>query len=61
MTAELRGLKQFNIYWKKSTGKGFEPSQGDRIGLAVQRLNHSATLSHLQSLQICLTTILHHL
>ena len=24
---------------------GFEPSHGDRIGLAVQRLNHSATLS----------------
>ena len=24
---------------------GFEPTHGDRIGLAVQRLNHSATLS----------------
>ena len=23
---------------------GFEPTHGDRIGLAVQRLNHSATL-----------------
>ena len=28
-----------------STRKGFEPSHGDRIGLAVQRLNHSATSS----------------
>ena len=26
---------------------GFEPTHGDRIGLAVQRLNHSATLSLL--------------
>ena len=24
---------------------GFEPTHGDHIGLAVQRLNHSATLS----------------
>ena len=24
---------------------GFEPTHGDRIGLAVRRLNHSATLS----------------
>ena len=24
---------------------GFEPTHGDRIGLAVQRFNHSATLS----------------
>ena len=32
---------------------GFEPTHGDRIGLAVQRLNHSATLSYLsQSLLI---------
>ena len=28
-----------------STEMGFEPTHGDRIGLAVQRLNHSATLS----------------
>ena len=27
------------------TGMGFEPTHGDRFGLAVQRLNHSATLS----------------
>ena len=30
-----------------STEKGFEPTHGERIGLAVQRLNHSATLSYL--------------
>ena len=32
-------------YEKIPTGMGFEPTHGDRIGLAVQRLNHSATLS----------------
>ena len=31
--------------FKDSTEMGFEPTHGDRIGLAVQRLNHSATLS----------------
>ena len=25
---------------------GFEPTRAEHIGLAVQRLNHSATLSH---------------
>ena len=30
---------------KNTTEMGFEPTHGDRIGLAVQRLNHSATLS----------------
>ena len=32
-------------YEKIPTGMGFEPTHGDRIALAVQRLNHSATLS----------------
>ena len=32
-------------YEKIPSGMGFEPTHGDRIGLAVQRLNHSATLS----------------
>ena len=32
-------------YGKIPTVMGFEPTHGDRIGLAVQLLNHSATLS----------------
>ena len=30
---------------KGSTGMGFEPTRAEHIGLAVQRLNHSATSS----------------
>ena len=30
---------------------GFEPTHGDRIGLAVQRLNHSATLSQCSAVR----------
>ena len=33
-----------------TTGIGFKPTHGDRIGLAVQRRNHSATLSDKASL-----------
>ena len=29
----------------------FEPTHGDRIGLAVQRLNHSATLSQCSAVR----------
>ena len=31
---------------KAATRMGFEPTRAEHIGLAVQRLNHSATLSH---------------
>ena len=34
---------RFNNQKIYSTRMGFEPTHGDRIGLAVQRLNHSAT------------------
>ena len=30
----------------KTTPMGFEPTRAEHIGLAVQRLNHSATVSH---------------
>ena len=30
---------------KKTTRMGFEPTRAEHIGLAVQRLNHSATSS----------------
>ena len=32
---------------KKSTRMGFEPTRAEHIGLAVQRLNHSATSSDI--------------
>ena len=38
-------------YEKVPTGMGFEPTHGDRIGLAVQRLNHSATLSQCSAVR----------
>ena len=38
-------------YEKIPTGMGFEPTHGDRIGLAVQRLNHSATLSQCSAVR----------
>ena len=41
---KLRYYKIIGIE-KKSTRKGFEPSRAEHIGLAVQRLNHSATSS----------------
>ena len=36
---------------------GFEPTRAEHIGLAVQRLNHSATSSEM--LQSCLAVFLH--
>ena len=36
---------------------GFEPTHGDRIGLAVQRLNHSATLSCVEVLVLCVALL----
>ena len=33
---------------QKSTRMGFEPMRAEHNGLAVHRLNHSATLSHMQ-------------
>ena len=36
-----------NILKKFSTRMGFEPTRAEPIGLAVQRLNHSATSSFL--------------
>ena len=33
------------FYKKPSTRMGFEPTRAEHIGLAVQRLNHSATSS----------------
>ena len=38
-------------YEKIPTGMGFEPTHGDRIGLAVRGLNHSATLSESSAAQ----------
>ncbi len=32
---------------KITTWMGFEPTRAEHIGLAVQRLNHSATASHI--------------
>ena len=37
------------IIQKKSTRMGFEPTRAEHIGLAVQRLNHSATSSGCRS------------
>ena len=42
-----------------STEVGFEPTHGNRIGLAVQRLNHSATLSLFIDKSQKLLSILH--
>ena len=36
-----------SFFRNKPTEMGFEPKNGDLIALAVQRLNHSATLSLL--------------
>ena len=41
------------------TAMGFEPTHGNRIGLAVQRLNHSATLSLFIDKSQKLLSILH--
>ena len=36
------------VSWQKQTTRmGFEPTRAEHIGLAVQRLNHSATSSHV--------------
>ena len=35
-----------------TTGMGLEPTRAEHIGLAVQRLNHSATWSTFTNLQI---------
>ncbi len=44
---------EVNNFWKKSqkhsTRKGFEPSRAKPNGLAVHRLNHSATSSYFNS------------
>ena len=37
---------------RSSTRMGFEPTRAEHIGLAVQRLNHSATSSSLRSCHI---------
>ena len=40
--------KVFGVVCRKgSTRMGFEPTRAEHNGLAVHRLNHSATLSHL--------------
>ena len=36
---------RLSLWAKMSTRMGFEPTRAEHIGLAVQRLNHSATLS----------------
>ena len=41
--AEVRELD--NCEKSKTTPMGFEPTRAEHIGLAVQRLNHSATVS----------------
>ena len=41
----LNHWTQFQIFLKISTRMGFEPTRAEHIGLAVQRLNHSATSS----------------
>ena len=42
-------FRRLNFFGKKflPTGMGFEPTRAEHIGLAVQRLNHSATSSVL--------------
>ena len=48
-------MKKYRQGWdsnpRTETGMGFEPTHGDRIGLAVQRLNHSATLSQCSAVR----------
>ena len=42
---------------KRTTRMGFEPTRAEHIGLAVQRLNHSATSSLMWWENTCMTTI----
>ena len=37
---------------------GFEPTRAEHIGLAVQRLNHSATSSHESKREYVMTSVL---
>ena len=43
-------IKMSGCFKKKSTRMGFEPTRAEHIGLAVQRLNHSATSSSIYSM-----------
>ena len=46
-TKDYKFLKfSFSSKKKNSTPMGFEPTRAEPIGLAVQRLNHSATSSY---------------
>ena len=48
-------LEKFALYTKNTTAMGFEPTRGERIGLAVQRLNHSATLCSTVEIRVIIS------
>ena len=52
--------KRFQVKFVKivPTRMGFEPTRAEHIGLAVQRLNHSATSSHVLLREHSMSSIL---
>ena len=56
---EMKKKSQYSVYislgqrGKKATKVGFEPTRAEHNGLAVHRLNHSATSSADSQIDIC--------